>query len=336
MAANKIVDIQVCELQPPPPSEEGTPARRSPWGHTFVEANPLDRFDQPVHRRSPGGLVWVKVIADDGTWGLGLADTGHVATILINECLAPLVIGQEVGAIDLCNDLMWRGTLSFGNEGLTARAVAGVDLALWDLWGKILDQPVYRLAGGPARRSMEVYVTGNDVDWSMELGFKKFKLARPYGVYDGQAGIDGTVELIAKTRELIGPEADLMLDCWMAYDADYAVQMCEALRPYRMRWMEEMLVPHDWKGLKAIRQRVPMADACYRRALGNTLAWDARGGGKPNRPRSSRPPLDWWFYRGDETGPLCRCSRYSNVSAHWCQQSLWTALDRRYAQYTVD
>ena len=166
MAANKIVDIQVCELQPPPPSEAGTPARRPPWGHTFVEANPLDRFDQPVHRRSPGGLVWVKIIADDGTWGLGLADTGHVATILINECLAPLVIGQEVGAIDLCNDLMWRGTLAFGNEGLTARAVAGVDLALWDLWGKTLDQPVYRLAGGPARRSMDVYVTGNDVDWS--------------------------------------------------------------------------------------------------------------------------------------------------------------------------
>ncbi len=257
MAANKIVDIQVCELQPPPPSEEGTPARRPPWGQTFVEATPLDRFDQPVQRRSPGGLVWVKVIADDGTWGLGLADTGHVATILINECLAPLVVGQEVGAIDLCNDLMWRGTLSFGNEGLTARAVAGVDLALWDLWGKTLDQPVYRLAGGPARRSMDVYVTGNDVDWSIELGFKKFKLARPYGVYDGQAGIDGTVELIAKTREQIGPEADLMLDCWMAYDADYAVQMCEALRPYRMRWMEEMLVPHDWKGLKAVRERVP-------------------------------------------------------------------------------
>jgi len=38
-----------------------------------------------------------------------------------------------------------------------------------------------------------------------------------------------------------------MLDCWMAYDADYAVRMCEALRPYRMRWMEEMLMPHDWK-----------------------------------------------------------------------------------------
>ncbi len=114
--AAKIVDIQVCELLPPPPSEKETPARRPSWGQTFVQATPLDRFDQPVHRREPGGLVWVKVIADDGTWGLGLADTGHVVTILIKECLAPLVVGQEVGAIDLCNDLMWRGTLSFGVE----------------------------------------------------------------------------------------------------------------------------------------------------------------------------------------------------------------------------
>ena len=99
----------------------------------------------------PGGVIWVKAIAEDGTFGLGRTDSGHATQPIIAECLAPLVVGQEVGAIDRCNDRMWRGTLSFGNEGLTARAVAGVDLALWDLWGKTLDQPVYRLAGGPQR-----------------------------------------------------------------------------------------------------------------------------------------------------------------------------------------
>jgi L-rhamnonate dehydratase len=217
----------------------------------------MGKFDPPLRWGEPGGLIWVKVVAEDGTWGLGSTDTGDVAAVLIKECLASLIIGQEVGAIDLCNDILWRGTLSYGNEGLTARAIAALDLAMWDLWGKVLNQPVYRLAGGPARRSMEVYVTGNDVDWGLELGFRKFKLARPYGVFDGQAGIDGTVEMIATTREQIGPKADLMLDCWMAYDVDYAVRMCEALRPYRMAWMEEMLMPHDWKGLQAIRQRVP-------------------------------------------------------------------------------
>ena len=257
MTSLKIAEIQVCALEPPPPSEPGTVPRRPGWPRTFRQATPFDRFDEPLHRREPGGLVWVKAIAEDGTWGLGSTDTGDVARILIRDSLAPAVVGQEVGAIDACNDRMWTGTLSFGNEGLTARAVAGVDLALWDLWGKVVDQPVYRLAGGPARHSMDVYLTGNDVDWGLELGFGRFKLARPYGVTHGWAGIDGTVELIARTRETIGPAADLMLDCWMAYDVDYAVHMCEALRPYRMRWMEEMLVPHDWNGLASLRRRVP-------------------------------------------------------------------------------
>lgn len=257
MCALKITEVQVFKLEPSPPTQKGSTPRRKPWGHTFKEATPMDRFDQAVVRKNPGGLIWIKITAEDGTWGLGNTDTGNVASVLIKDCLKHLIVGQEVGAIDLCNDLMWKGTLSFGNEGITARAVAGVDLALWDLWGKVLDQPVYRLAGGPARKKMDVYITGNDVDWGLELGFTKFKLARPYGVTHGQAGIEGTVELIAKTREQIGPKADLMLDCWMAYDVDFTVQMCEALKPYRLRWIEEMLPPHDWKGLQALRQRVP-------------------------------------------------------------------------------
>jgi L-rhamnonate dehydratase len=253
----KIVEVQVCRLEPPPPSEKGSPPRREPWTHTFRQATPMSKFESPLGRREPGGLIWVKVIAEDGTYGLGSTDTGDVAAVLIRESLSHIVIGQEVGAIDLCNDRLWRGTISFGNEGLTARAVAAVDLAMWDLWGKALNQPVYRLAGGPARTWVPVYLTGNDVDWGLELGFRKFKLARPYGVFDGQAGIEGTVDLIARTREQVGREADLMLDCWMAYDVDYAARMCEALRPYRMAWMEEMLMPHDWRGLKSLRGRVP-------------------------------------------------------------------------------
>ncbi|MGY8827702.1 MAG: enolase C-terminal domain-like protein [Candidatus Latescibacterota bacterium] len=248
----KIIEVQVCDLQPPDPEREGAAPRRASWTETFKQATPMDKFADPnLQRREPGGVIWVKIVAEDGSYGLGMADTGHVAAILIKESLADLIIGQEVGAIDRCNDLMWRGTLSFGNEGLTARAIAGMDLALWDLWGKVVDQPVYKLAGGAQREEMEVYTTGNDLDWAMELGFSRFKLARPYGVTHGQAGIDGTAELMDKTRALIGPEADLMLDCWMAYDADYAVQMCEALRPYRMRWMEEMLMPHGLEGVAA-------------------------------------------------------------------------------------
>ncbi len=92
-----------------------------------------------------------------------------------------------MGAVSLCNDRMWRGTLSFGKVGLTARAVAG----------------------GPCRQILDVYLPGNDVDWGLDLGYSKFKLARPNGVNRGWRGIEGTTELI-------GPHADLMLDCWMA------------------------------------------------------------------------------------------------------------------------
>ena len=253
----KIVDVQVCSLNPPKAKEEGVRPWREPWTRTFREASPRDKYDPPLVRYEPGGQYFVKVIGEDGTWGLGSGDTARTASVIIDEVLAPQILGQDVGAIDTCNDRMWRGCLSFGLEGLTARAVAGVDLALWDLWGKVTNQPVYRLAGGNARQSMDCYVTGNDVDWGLACGFRKFKLASPHGVETGQAGIEGTVELIAKTREQIGQDADLMLDCWMAYDVDYAVQMCEALRPYRMRWMEEMLMPHDWEGNRAIRKRVP-------------------------------------------------------------------------------
>lgn len=257
MSTPTVDRVEVYTLEPPPPESPGTTPWRDSWHRAFRQATPFDRFDQPVNRREPGGPIWVKATASDGTFGLGSTDTGDTARILVEQTLGPAVIGQEVGAIDACNDRMWHACLSFGMEGLAARAVAGVDLALWDLWGKVAGQPVYRLAGGPHRRSVPVYLTGNDVDWGLELGFSRFKLARPHSVYDGQAGIDGTVALIAKTRESIGADADLMLDCWMAYDVDYGVRMCQALRPYRMAWMEEMLPYWNFEGYRALRQRVP-------------------------------------------------------------------------------
>ena len=63
--------------------------------------------------------------------------------------------------------------------GLSACAQSAIDLALWDLKGKLLQQPVYRLLGGPARDKIRCYCTGDDLDWSMELGFEAFKITNP-------------------------------------------------------------------------------------------------------------------------------------------------------------
>ena len=102
----KIVDIQVCSLQPPDPSEPGTPATREPWNRLFRQASPRDRYDPPLERHEPGGQYFVKAIAEDGTWGLGSGDTGNTASVIIDEVLRHMVVGQEVGAIDTCNDRM--------------------------------------------------------------------------------------------------------------------------------------------------------------------------------------------------------------------------------------
>ncbi|MBI2939195.1 MAG: L-rhamnonate dehydratase, partial [Chloroflexi bacterium] len=132
-----------------------------------------------------------------------------------------------------------------------------VDLALWDLKGKLLDQPVYALLGGPVRDRTFCYATGNDTDWQLELGFQAMKLARPSGPVHGEAGMARTVDLIERTRKLIGDSVDLMLDCWMAYDVEYTVRLAERLRPYRLKWMEEYLVSEDFDGYAAVRERLP-------------------------------------------------------------------------------
>ena len=65
----------------------------------------------------------------------------------------------------------------------------------------------------------------------MELGFKATKLACPYGTADGLEALDRNEEFVGKTRELIGPHVELMLDCWMAFDVEFAVRLAERLRP---------------------------------------------------------------------------------------------------------
>jgi len=130
-------------------------------------------------------------------------------------------------------------------------------MALWDLKGKLLGKPVYELLGGPARDRQFCYSTGNDTEWYMELGFKATKLACPYGPADGLDGLEKNAEVVARTRELIGPAVDLMLDCWMAFDVEYAVRVAERLRPYGLRWIEDCLIPEDLESHLELRRRLP-------------------------------------------------------------------------------
>ncbi len=87
---------------------------------------------------------------------------------------------------------------------------------------------VYELLGGAQKDKMFCYITGNDVDWYKQLGFRAFKLACPYGPADGLDGIHKNEEFVARARETIGPDSELMLDCWMAFDVEYSVRRRKA------------------------------------------------------------------------------------------------------------
>jgi L-rhamnonate dehydratase len=238
-----------------------TPARRAAWGASAEVANPMSRYPRWKRDRSGWRPKWPAVgclvTASDGTWGFGLSRYGSPVIDIVNEHFAPLLVGEPAMATERLWDMMGRIASPYGAGGLAGYAISAVDLALWDLKGKILRQPVWSLIGGPARSHVDVYATGNDTDWHMELGFRATKLACPHGPADGLAGLDANEALVAKTRSLIGPQTELMLDCWMAFDVEYAVRLAGRLAPYGLRWMEDCLNPDDLDAHALLRQRLP-------------------------------------------------------------------------------
>ncbi len=257
----KITEISAVKVTIPPPNHTPTPPRRNSWAQDAEVANPMSRFAAVKPNRGlwlpKWDSPWCKVTAEDGTWGLGQTSNGRPVAAVIEDHLAPHLVGQDVMATEKMADMMYRMTKPYGSTGLASYAVSAVDLALWDLKGKLLGESVASLLGGPQQDRMKCYATGNDVDWYRELGFEAFKLACPYGPADGLEGLKKNEEFVANARQIIGDDSDLMLDCWMAFDVEYSVQLAHRLRPYRLTWMEECLVPEDFDSHLALRERLP-------------------------------------------------------------------------------
>lgn len=256
----KIAKIETVSVNVPH-KEPKTPARRAPWVADDEVANPMSKFPEYKRYRSSWlprwGGFWVKITAEDGTYGMGPCNFGRVTAAIIQDHFAPLLEGQNALAIERVWDMMFRMSKPYGTVGLASVAMSGVDLAMWDLAGKLLGRPVYELLGGPVRDRVFTYATGNDIDWFLELGFKAVKLACPYGPTDGLQGIDANEKLVSDTRELVGDGVEIMLDCYMAFDVEYTVRLAERLRPYGMKWIEEYLIPEDMDGHVAVRERLP-------------------------------------------------------------------------------
>ncbi len=256
----KIKEIRAFKIKLPEDNLSNSNEKRPPWTETAEVANPLSRYPKYKRRSlwTPKlGQIACIVTAEDGSWGIGLTTHSGPVMPVINDHFAPLLQGEDCMATEKLWDMMYRFSFPYGPSGIASYAISAVDLALWDLKGKLLDKPVYELLGGPAREDIFCYATGNDTDWYIELGFKATKLACPFGPADGLDGIDKNEELVANAREISGTKSELMLDCWMAFDLEYAVRLAERLRPYNIKWMEDSLIPDDFQGFLEMRRRLP-------------------------------------------------------------------------------
>ena len=256
----KIKEIRAATIRLPEETSDTKP-RRPSWAESATLANPMSRYPKYEAHRSLWRPSWEQVAclvtAEDGTWGLGMTAYGGPVVSIINEHFAPILIGEECMATEKLWDMMYRLASPYSSSGLASYAISAVDLALWDLKGKVLNKPVYELLGGPARDKIFCYATGNDTDWYMELGFKATKVGCPYGPADGLAALDKNEELVSKARDLVGPSVELMLDCWMGLDLEFAVRLAERLRPYNLKWLEDCLIPEDLQGFVEMRKRLP-------------------------------------------------------------------------------
>jgi L-alanine-DL-glutamate epimerase-like enolase superfamily enzyme len=232
------------------------------WLTDTVIANPMSVYPEYRERRESWGIkalgsVFVEIETEGGQVGIGLSQGGEASALIIDRHLARFLIGSDPRDTERIWDQMWRSTLPYGRKGLAICAISAVDLALWDLCGKLRDEPVYKLLGGETKATIPCYVTGPRPARYRELGFFGGKLPLPHGPADGRDGLTANVAMVEQAREVVGPDFDLMLDCYMALDVPYTIELAEAVRPYRVRWIEEPLPPDDYDGHARIKAACP-------------------------------------------------------------------------------
>lgn len=234
------------------------------WDHKTSHppiANPMSRFPEYAGSRQSWGVakistVIVEVEDDNGLIGIGVSTGGEAAAFLIEKHLAMFVEGQNVRDRTHIWDQMWRASIHYSRKGLTMHAISAIDLALWDLYGKTLNEPVYNLMGGRTKQRVPVYATGSRPDIAKEMGFHGAKIPLPYGPSEGPSGMKRNVEFVKNWREKIGPDFPLMLDCYMALDVEYAANLAKNLEPYNLTWIEEALMPDDYVGHSKLAKKL--------------------------------------------------------------------------------
>jgi len=262
-AAFRIKDLRVYNIRPS--EKAGTyfkPGESRHWLVDSLISNPMSGYARYREKRSSWGIgvlgaIVVEIETEDGTVGVATGSGGVPAAWMIRHHFARFLIGQDARNINMIWDQLYRSSLPYGRKGLPIMAISAVDLALWDLNGKVRGEPVYNLIGGKARDEITFYCTTPEPAAIQALGFWGAKVPLPHSHFDGEEGLRANYAFLRRHRDAIGPDFPLMVDCYMSLTADYAIRLAELCKPLDIYWWEEVLSPDDVEGFRLIKAAHP-------------------------------------------------------------------------------
>ncbi len=214
------------------------------------------------------GAMLVEIEAEDGTTGWGEAFGPARLTAAVVQHYRPRLIGADAMATEAIWQDLYNSLRDHGQKGLPIEALSAVDIALWDLKGKLLGLPVHRLMGEPLRQRVQAYATGfyrkrggqfldnlvAEAHQRVGEGFGAIKLKLGFG-------IDDDIALCHAVRAAVGPGIGIMVDANHAYDATAAIRLGRRIEELDIAWFEEPVPPEDLAGYAEVKAalRIPIA-----------------------------------------------------------------------------
>jgi len=211
----------------------------------------------------------LEIRTDEGLIGIGSCFTSLPLVEASLTLLRPMLVGETVYEAERVSEKLRQLTFWQGRGGAVEHTISGLDIALWDLMGKALGQPVSRLLGGNYRDRIKPYasilfddppVLREKLKVQVARGFRAIKMGwRPFGRVSRKLD-----ELLIKTaRETVGDEIELMVDAggseqFWPHNVGWARETAKMLGAYGITWFEEALRPDDLQGFKELKQNSPV------------------------------------------------------------------------------
>ncbi|QIW99095.1 hypothetical protein AMS68_004613 [Peltaster fructicola] len=234
-------------------------------GHWLIDSKistPMSGYEAYAKSRTSWGInvlgsFCVEIEADDGTKGFATGFGGPPACWLVAEHFSRFLIGADPRDTNLLFNQMYRASMFYGRKGLPIAVISVIDLALWDLQGKIRNEPVYKLIGGATRERLAFYCTGPAPGAVKAIGFSGSKVALPYSPGEGPEGMRKNIAYLKQMRAEVGPDFPLRVDCYMSLNVPYTIELVEKCKDLDIDWWEECLSPDDFDGHALLKRAHP-------------------------------------------------------------------------------